>query len=187
MKTRLAAALAVFSVPALAAPDFVDTAPVVSSTPVIERISEPRQECRTDTAYPQRPQERSYVGPVLGGIVGGLLGSQVGGGKGRVAAAATGAVVGTMVGDRVSNPGPEGAYAGAAPAQQCRTVESYREVVTGYDVVYHYNGRDTAVRLPYNPGPAVRVGVAVLDAGPALGSAPGVSDSAAAMAYPYRY
>jgi uncharacterized protein YcfJ len=186
MKSRLAAALAVFSLPALAAPDFVDTAPVISSTPVIERVSEPRQECGTDPAYPQRPQQRSYVGPVLGGIVGGLLGSQVGGGKGRVAAAAAGAVVGTMVGDRVSNPA-EGTYAGTAPAQPCRTVESYREVVTGYDVVYRYNGRDTAVRLPYNPGSAVRVGVSVLDAGSALGSAPRAPDSAAVMAYPYRY
>ena len=32
------------------AADFVDTAQVVAATPIIERVSEPRQECYTETA-----------------------------------------------------------------------------------------------------------------------------------------
>jgi len=186
MKRHVAAALAALSLPAFAAPDFVDTAPVISATPVIERIVEPRQECRADAYEVPPPQERSYVGPALGAIVGGLLGSQVGNGKGRVAAAAAGAAVGTLVGDRIGNPPADTPYAGA-PAR-CRTVEGYREVVRGYDVVYRYSGRDTAVRLPYHPGPTVRVGVAVLDAGaPPAAGYPREYEPAPVSAYPYRY
>lgn len=186
MKRYLPAALAALGLPAFAAPDFADTAPVISATPVIERVAEPRQECRAGGYEIPPPQERSYVGPALGAVVGGLLGSQVGSGKGRVAAAAAGAAVGTLVGDRIGNPPADSPPAGA-PAR-CRTVEGYREVVRGYDVVYRYSGRDTTVRLPYHPGSTVRVGVAVLEAGapPAAGD-PREYDPAPVGAYPYRY
>jgi len=151
--TALAVALSGGS--AYGASDFVDTAQVVSATPIIERVSEPHQECDTAPA----PQKNSNIlAPIIGGIVGGLLGHQVGGGRGQTAAtivgAAGGAVAGTMVGNR----------AGAQPAQRCRTVESMREVVNGYDVVYRYNGRDANVALPYDPGSTIKVGVgAILD------------------------
>jgi len=139
---------------AYAASDFVDTAQVISSTPIIERVSDPRQQCDPAPA-PQRDSTR-IIAPILGGIVGGLLGHQVGQGRGQTAAtivgAAGGAVAGTAVGNRV----------GAQPAQRCRTVESTRDVVNGYNVVYRYNGRDMNVALPYNPGSTVKVGVGVI-------------------------
>jgi len=138
---------------AYAASDFVDTAQVVSSTPIIERVSEPRQECNTAPA-PQKSS--SIVAPIIGGIVGGLLGHQVGQGRGQTAAtivgAAGGAVAGSAVGNRV----------GAQSAQRCRTVESTREIVNGYNVVYRYNGRDVNVMLPYNPGSTIKVGVGII-------------------------
>src|SRR6185436_17556143 len=119
---------------AYGATDFVDTAEVISSTPVFERVSEPREEC--DAAPGPQKKDAGIVAPIIGGIVGALLGHQVGRGRGQTAAtvvgAAGGAVAGTMVGNR----------AGAQPAQRCRTVESTREVVTGYEVVFSYNGRD---------------------------------------------
>ena len=157
MRQKLITALAVALVGgnAYAASDFVDTAQVVSATPIIERVSEPHQECDTAPA----PQKNSNIlAPIIGGIVGGLLGHQVGGGRGQTAAtivgAAGGAVAGTMVGNR----------AGAQPAQRCRTVQSSRDVVNGYDVVYRYNGRDANVALPYDPGSTIKVGVgAILD------------------------
>lgn len=103
MNTRsLALLFTVVSSSAVAA-DFVDTAHVVSTTPIYERISEPRQECWTESQTTQ-PKERSMGGAVVGGVAGGLLGSQVGGGSGNTAATAAGAVAGTVVGDRVSNP-----------------------------------------------------------------------------------
>ena len=157
MRQKLITALAVALVGgnAYGASDFVDTAQVVSSTPIIERVSEPRQEC--DTA-PVPQKNSNILGPIIGGIVGGLLGHQVGRGRGQTAGtivgAAGGAVAGTMIGNRV----------GAQPAQRCRTVQSMRDVVNGYDVVYRYNGRDANIALPYDPGSTIKVGVgAILD------------------------
>jgi len=98
--------------------DFIDTAQVISSTPIVERISEPRQECSpAPAAAPAQP--RSMTGAVLGGIAGGLLGAQLGKGSGKTAAAAAGAAVGAIAGDRVANPDSgdrpvSGAIVGAA-------------------------------------------------------------------------
>jgi uncharacterized protein YcfJ len=198
----------------VAAPDFTDTAQVISSTPIIERITEQRQDCAPDpSGAPAPAPERSMAGPIVGGVAGAILGHQVGRGSGRTAATAAGAAVGTIVGDRVANPdsnrpvtgavvggaagGLIGAQVGrgsgrdaaaaagaiggavvgdrvqnpqttasAQPAQRCRTVETTRDVVKGYTVVYRYNGRDIATTLPHDPGRTVRVGVSVLDAGP---------------------
>ena len=195
------------------AADFVDTAQVVAATPIVERVSEPRQECYTETAAaPQKPQQRSIAAPILGGLAGALLGRQVGHGSGRDVAAAVGAGVGAMAGDYAANPDANRSYTGAAvgavaggllgnqvgngagkgattaagtiagtmigdrvatqqmgaaarPAQRCRTIESSREVIRGYDVVYRYNGRDVKTTLPYNPGRTVKVGIGVIDSG----------------------
>ena len=155
MRNKLITALAIALTggSAYGASDFVDTAQVISSTPIIERVSEPRQEC-DNAAVPQK--DSNIVAPIIGGIVGALLGHQVGRGRGQSAAtvvgAAGGAVAGTMVGNRV----------GAQSSQRCRTVQSMREVVNGYDVVYFYNGRDVNVTLPYNPGSTIKVGVGAI-------------------------
>ena len=85
------------------AADFTDTARVVSSTPIYERVSEPKRECWTETVQ-VAPKERSLGGAIVGGVAGGLLGSQVGGGSGNTAATGAGAVAGAVIGDRVSNP-----------------------------------------------------------------------------------
>ena len=85
-----------------AATDFIDSAPVISSTPIVESVSEPRQECSpAPAAAPSQP--RSMTGVVLGGLAGGLLGAQVGKGSGQTAAAAVGAAVGAIAGDRAAN------------------------------------------------------------------------------------
>jgi uncharacterized protein YcfJ len=160
-KTLACAALVVAASATASAADLIDTAQVVSSTPIIERVTEPRQECAPVAAA---PQEHSIAGPIVGGVAGAILGNQVGRGNGRTAATAAGAVVGTIVGDRVGN-------APAAPAQQCRTIQTTREVVKGYTVVYRYYDRDITTTLPYNPGSTVRVGVSVVDNAP-VASAP---------------
>lgn len=85
------------------AADFVDTARVVSSVPIYERVNEPRRECTTETVQ-SAPRERSMTGAVVGGVAGGVLGSQVGGGQGSTVATGAGAVAGAVIGDRVSNP-----------------------------------------------------------------------------------
>ena len=85
------------------AADFTGTARVISSTPIYERVTEPKRECWTETVQ-VAPKERSIGGAVVGGVAGGLLGSQVGGGSGNTAATGVGAVAGAVMGDRVSNP-----------------------------------------------------------------------------------
>ena len=85
------------------AADFTDTAQVISSTPIYERISEPRRECTMETVQ-VTPKERSMGGAIMGGVAGGVLGSQVGKGSGNTAATGAGAVAGAVIGDRVANP-----------------------------------------------------------------------------------
>lgn len=84
------------------AADYSDTAKVISSTPIYERITEPKRECWTETVQVQ-PKDRSMTGAIVGGVAGGLLGSQVGGGSGNTAATGAGAVAGAVIGDRVDN------------------------------------------------------------------------------------
>jgi uncharacterized protein YcfJ len=85
------------------AADFTDSARVVSSSPIYERVNEPRRECWTESVQ-VAPKERSMGGAVVGGVAGGLLGGQVGGGSGNTAATGAGAVAGAVIGDRVANP-----------------------------------------------------------------------------------
>jgi uncharacterized protein YcfJ len=149
----IALSVALMGGSAYAASDFVDTAQVISSTPIIERVSEPRQEC---DAAPAPRNDGNIAGAIIGGVVGGLLGHQVGQGSGQTAATIVGAAGGAAAGTVVAN------RAGTQTAQRCRTVESTREVVSGYDVVYRYNGRDVNIALPYNPGSTIKVGIGAI-------------------------
>ena len=78
MRTAIAAAVALaVAHTGIAAQDLTDTAQVISSTPVIERIIEPRQECWQEAAgAPAR--DRNVAAPIIGGVAGALLGSQSG-------------------------------------------------------------------------------------------------------------
>ncbi|MEO8157133.1 MAG: glycine zipper 2TM domain-containing protein [Betaproteobacteria bacterium] len=163
MKTRMAAPLllAVLAAPAIAV-DYTDSAPVVSSVPVYQTVSEPQQQCWTEsvTSY---ERNRSPGGAILGGLTGGLLGSTVGRGNGRVASAAVGAAIGALVGDHLGNR-DNYEVAVSRPQQRCQTVQSYHQVLTGYQVTYYYNGRNTTVVLPYDPGPRVPIAIGVAGA-----------------------
>jgi len=133
---------------------FVTRARVVSSTPIYDTVNEPRRECWTETVG---HETRSYRdgsgsgGAILGAIAGGLIGSTVGKGNGRVAAAAVGAATGAVVGDRWSG---SGVRYESRPRQveRCRVQDNYRQVLSGYDVRYRFQGREYSTRLPYDPG-----------------------------------
>ena len=162
--TASAIALMTLSGAALAErPDyFNDRARVLSSTPVYQQVSQPRQQCSVETVgggYREAP--RNYGGALIGGVVGGLLGNTVGGGNGRTAAAAVGAVAGALVGNNISERNRSGYYEQPRQVERCRTVNDYRQVVSGYDVIYRYQGRDQRTTLPYNPGRYIDVNVAV--------------------------
>src|SRR5262245_2595390 len=161
MKKAMLAALPLAVVTAtVAAADSTDPAPVVSAAPVVARVTGQRQEFAPVAAAAARERERSLAGPVVGGVAGGLLGGQVGRGSGKTAATAAGAIAGTIIGDRVGNSEAD-RTAAAQPTQQCRLVETSRDVVRAYNVVYRYNGRDIATTMPYNPGSTVRLAVGI--------------------------
>jgi uncharacterized protein YcfJ len=145
-------------------PGFSDKARVISATPVYERINEPRKDCWTETVGYEEKVYRTpgaNGGSIIGAIAGGLLGSTVGKGAGKVAAAAVGAATGAVIGDRMDSDGSY--YTSSYPRQveRCQVTDNYRDVVTGYDVVYRYQGQQFTTRLPYEPGQWLNVNVVV--------------------------
>lgn len=166
-QAKIVAALCCLTVLPLAqAVDFEDTARVVSVTPQVEQINQPRQECRTDYVPVQQqaqPQQKNYAGAIIGGIAGGLLGNQVGKGTGRTVATAGGAVAGALVGDNLANnnnAAPAPTYA-QQPVQSCRVVDHWETRTNGYAVTYKYRGQNYTSVLPYQPGQTLRVRVSV--------------------------
>ncbi|MCX7192753.1 MAG: glycine zipper 2TM domain-containing protein [Proteobacteria bacterium] len=139
------------------AADLFDNARVISSTPIYERINEPRRDCSTENVQ-SAPKERSMGGGIVGGIAGGLLGSQVGAGNGRTAATAAGAIAGVLVGDRIANQDQPGSQ----QIEHCRDIDNYRDVIKGYTVTYRYNGQEATTTMPYQPGDTVKVGISLI-------------------------
>lgn len=141
--------------------DVATAAGAIAGTIVGDRVGNPNS-------------DNSVAGAAVGGAAGGLLGSQVGRGNGRTAATATGAIVGAAAGDRVATT-PRSSP--VAPVENCRTVESVRDVTRGYTVVYEYNGHPITTTMPYDPGQTVRIGIAVLDStgDPARGTSSAVN------------
>lgn len=133
---------------------FTTRAKVLASTPVYETINEPRRECWIETVG-QEPRAygngNNTGGAVLGAIAGGLLGSTVGKGDGKIAAAAVGAATGAVVGDRWNGGGPR-YEPRPQQVERCRTHDDFRQVISGYDVRYRFDGREYSTRLPYDPG-----------------------------------
>lgn len=133
--------------------EMIVRARVVASVPVYDTVNEPRKECWTETTGYETQTTRSAGSPggaIVGAIAGGLIGSTVGKGNGKVAAAAVGAATGAVVGDRWNG----GVVTESRPVQveRCRIQDNPRQVLSGYDVRYRFNGREFTTRLPYDPG-----------------------------------
>lgn len=160
-----------------------DYARVLSSQPITRRVrvTEPRRECYEETRYGQARYndggdyrasgERPAAGSmILGGLIGAVIGHQIGRGDGRRAATAAGALIGAAVGHDAAGRNGNG-YAAASrydddrptTVQHCdvRYDESWEERVEAYLVTYEYNGRRYTTRMNYDPGPRLRVSVAV--------------------------
>jgi uncharacterized protein YcfJ len=189
-KTLIAAAIATVSLGAgfAANASVSDTAEVISSVPVYERVSAPRQQCYDESvpvnrsaSYRQvRRDDRRYddrgegIGPgtVLGAVIGGAIGRQFGNSSGgRDRGTVVGAVLGGVIGSQVERDSRhDGAVVHTEPpvrqveyrtVSRCETVSDYRDEVRGYDVTYRYQGRDYRTRLPYDPGRTMQVRVDV--------------------------
>lgn len=156
--------LGLFNIAPAGATGFQDTAWVVASTPVYEKVNEPQRECWNEqVGYESvRSRDRSYGGAVLGTIVGGILGSQIGKGSGKTVATAVGAATGAMVGDNLGNDGRESsAQRRPVYEERCQVNDNWSQRLTGYNVTYRYQGRDYTTFMPYDPGRSVKVKVNV--------------------------
>ncbi len=188
MIAALAAVAGAVATSASAQSTYGDVARVISATPIYDRVSSPRRECRTEqvTAYEERrevrpapesaaPPPSGGIGPgtVLGAIVGGVIGHQFGNSTGgRDHGTAAGAVIGGLVGNSIDRDAEAG-YRQAGrevvvdrvpvtrDVQRCADVADTRDVVVGFDVRYEYNGREFRARLPDDPGPHMPVNVEV--------------------------
>ncbi|HEX4883619.1 MAG TPA: glycine zipper 2TM domain-containing protein [Casimicrobiaceae bacterium] len=167
LRTSLAAAVALAALPVAAqysgphpanAESYQADARVVSSVPIREASSVPREECWTESVSDGGGNRAA--GAVIGGIAGGLIGHQIGSGSGNTAATIAGTIGGAAVGNEVARRNERGERV----VERCRQVEGYAERVVGYDVVYRFQGREFATRLPYEPGPTLPVQVTVAPA-----------------------
>jgi uncharacterized protein YcfJ len=148
---------------------------VLSSTPLTTQVSVPRQDCADQQAYVQPPT--SGGGAVVGGVLGGLAGNAIGAGGGRALATAAGAVAGALVGNNV-----EAVNTAPVPVTttNCTYSRSVRTRVTGYDVVYEYNGQQHRTRLARDPGDRI-----ALDLTPSGALPEGPPNNVASLDAPY--
>ena len=147
-----------------------DVARVLSATPVTERVTESRRDCRVEQAsgYIERRESAapSGAGAVVGAIVGGVIGHQFGNSTaGRDHGTAAGAVVGGLIGNQVERDSSRDTVVERTPVgrevERCRFVPETRDRVVAYDVRYEYNGREFRTRMAYDPGPEMAVNVDV--------------------------
>lgn len=140
--------------------DFIDTAKVISSTPIYERA-------RQGNNYREVIRGYQVVYRYNGRDVTVRM-SNPPGDKIRVA---FGVVSKDMPADFID----KGKVISSVPIyERVRQGDNFREVISGYNVTYRYNGMDVTTRLPYNPEDGtVMVGVGVLwdtDSGDLRGS-----------------
>jgi uncharacterized protein YcfJ len=133
---------------------------VISSTPVVQQISVPRQVCSVQPMVTEAPP--SGAGAVMGALAGGAMGNAIGDGGGRALATMIGLVGGAMVGNNI-----EGNRSQVQNVQQCGTQMSYENRTTHYNVVYEYADKQHTVQMPNDPGLYVRLQVTPVGAMPA--------------------
>lgn len=143
--------------------DYAQVVDVVPISRIIE-TSHPHRECWNQEVrhHVQVQQGPSVGGMIIGGVVGGVVGNRFGKGNGNKAMTAAGAVIGAAVGNELAQDRhPPQAY--TSVEQRCETTRSRHteERIIGYDVRYRYNGQEFVTRTDYDPGPRLKVKVAV--------------------------
>ena len=134
---------------------------VISSTPVVQQISVPRQVCTTTQV---QSQVRSGGGALIGALVGGAVGNQFGRGNGsggRAAATLIGAVGGGFVGDQIEAQN-YGSYPVTQNVQQCHTENTVENRTVAFNVLYEYAGQRYTVQMPQQPGNRIALQVSTV-------------------------
>lgn len=130
-----------------------ERARVISSTPIYETVSVPRDVCRAEQVVVRGGT--SGAGALMGGIAGGAMGNAVGGGSGRAIATVVGLIGGAVIGDRIEGRQPD-RY---ETVQRCQTEYVSEKRPAGYNVVYEYAGRQYSMQTAQAPGRFVQVDV----------------------------
>ena len=126
-----------------------EQARVVSTTPIIQQVTVPRQVCSPEQVTTQQP--KSGAGALMGAIAGGAMGNAVGGGSGKAAATVLGLIGGAAVGDSIEG-SPQSQ---TQTVQRCRMQNFYENRTVAYNVAYEYAGKQYSVQMPYDPGPTI--------------------------------
>jgi uncharacterized protein YcfJ len=126
---------------------------VISSTPVIQQVTVPREVCQN--VQVREPARGTGAGAIMGGIAGGAMGNAVGKGTGRAVATAIGIFGGAVLGDRIESGGRDT----VRTVQECTTQNTYENQTVGYNVVYEYAGRQYSMQTDREPGRYVPVTV----------------------------
>ena len=150
----LVAGVLAVSASGLAQAGGTERARVISSRPIIEHVSTPREVCQDQVV--QVPGRSSGAGALMGGIAGGAMGNAIGGGSGRALATVIGVVGGAVIGDRIEGRG----QTSTQTVRQCSTQQVQTPQTVGYNVVYEYAGRQYTTQTPQQPGRFIRVDVA---------------------------
>lgn len=132
---------------------------VISSTPVVQQVTVPKQVCTTTTTYNTQP---SGGGALIGAVVGGALGNQFGRGDGRAVATVIGALGGGIVGNQIEAQNYPG-YATQHAGQSCHTQNTIENRTIAQNVLYEYAGQRFNVQMPANGDfrPGVRIALQV--------------------------
>ncbi|MEN9544791.1 MAG: hypothetical protein RLZZ598_1624 [Pseudomonadota bacterium] len=127
-------------------------AEVVAVKEVSETVVTPHEQCQDVQVQQQAPvkDENRIAGTVVGGLAGGLLGRSIGGGKGKTLATVAGAAAGGYAGNQVQKNMQEKDVV-TKTEHRCKTVNETSKKVVGYDVSYHYDGKEGVVRTSFKP------------------------------------
>ena len=135
---------------------YTDYANVISVEPNMRTVNRPERNCWTEQITVQQPQSYSNASPMLGAIVGGAIGNSIGKGDGRRAATAAGVAIGAIAGDKYREGGVT-----YRDVQRCDVTYSQEQVVSGYNVVYEYGGKQFTTVMQTQPSSTIPVTVRV--------------------------
>jgi len=128
-----------------------DVGRVLSSSPIVEQVGQPRNVCTT--AQVSVPQPKSGAGALMGALAGGAMGNAIGGGGGKAAATVIGIMGGAILGDNIEGQ----PMAQTQNVQRCSTQTFFENRTVAYNVVYEYAGKQYSVQMPNDPGPTVQL------------------------------
>ncbi len=139
------------------------TVPVLEVEPrySVTRTPVERTVCWDETTYQRVGGSSSSATPtIVGAIIGGVVGNQFGGGNGNRAMTAAGAALGGSIGrDAARSSGP--ARYTPVTEERCTIQRDFEErsVITGYRVLYEFNGRIHETTMRHHPGDSIRLRV----------------------------